>query len=283
MKKSTTIAVAMIAVFGAWSAARGAVSFEYSDSPAVASDADGDTGGSQTVSIADFSTVANDLLIVSFGQEHNNGSGSSINNVQYGGVNMTQAVSVDLENSGTGLNTAHSSIWFIDPADGTGDITFDTGGTEFTRYMVNAVLVSGDTGPVVFDNSATNSVQNAGGNTSLTAGTVAVENGDFIIDSLVETDGRVTFTTKGLSENSGGVLLNEFGSGEFSAFGASYWLADSTQNLSTTWAWTDDGGPSNLSALSTASFTSSITVIPTPAALPAGLALLALTVMRRRR
>ncbi|MFW5802951.1 MAG: hypothetical protein ACOCWJ_03440 [Verrucomicrobiota bacterium] len=252
MKTWLTIALTVMGVFGVWSAAQGAVLVNYTDSPAVAQDSD---GGSQTVSITDFSTTTNDLLVVSFGQEHDNGSGSGINNVKYGGAAMTVAVSEDLEHSdGDNTNTAHSSIYYIDPANGTGDITFDTGGTAFTRYMVNAILLSGENGPVAFDASATNNLQESGGNSSLTAGPVSVDSGDFVIDSLTEADGKKTFTTKGLVD-SGGTLLNEFGSGEHSAFGASYWGSDSAQDISTTWAWDDEGSDYNLSALTMASFT----------------------------
>lgn len=277
MKKFMAIAVALMAVFGGWSTVQGAVIVEYTDSPTVASDSDGDTGGSQTVAITDFSTTANDLLIVSFGQEHTNGNGNSINNVKYGGADMTLAVSENLEHSdGDNDNVAHSSIWYIDPANGTGDITFDTGGITFTRYMVNAVLVSGENGPVAFNASATNSNQAADVDSSLEAGPISVEAGDFVIDSLTETDGRITFTTKGLVD-SGGTLLNEFGSGEFSAFGASYRVSDSSQDLSTTWVWTDDAGNYNLSALAMASFTE----IPEPASVIL-LALGSLALLKRR-
>jgi hypothetical protein len=252
----TGIAYFQYAITNAYSADTGTVAVtvlhgvfvEYTDTPAVVQDSDGDTGGSQTVNITDFSPVANDLLIVAFAQEHNNGESSSgINNVKYGGTDMTLAVTRQQLNPNIADNMSHSSIWYIDPANGTGNITFDTGGTSFSRYSVSVVLVRGTTSPVVFDDASASSVTV---NATLTAGPLSVDEGSFMIDSFHNTDHEGSFTAKGLSESGGTVLRAVEGAGN-AVLGASYLVSGSEQSLSTTWTRSI---PDEASTLTLASF-----------------------------
>lgn len=195
-----------------------------------------ETDGAVTIDLTDFTPVANDLLIVAFAQEHSDGDGGGITGVQYGGVNMSLAAQADREDTSS-TNTALSSIWYIDPADGTSDLTFNAG-TDNIRFITSVMHVSGTSGSVeASDTTVQDSVP-------IEAGPISVSAGSLVIDSYAfPRGGDDTIDTQGLVDvSSGGTLLQEYdtdtvgGGSAFSQFGASYLIPGSDQpSLSTTW------------------------------------------------
>lgn len=217
-----------------------------------------------TLSLDDFTIQSNDLLVVAFGQEHNDGADGGIADVQYGGQDMTRVAFADRSN---GTNTALASIWAIDPANGTSDITLYPG-VENIRFISSVVYLSG-----VEEKAEAVDEADLGG-TAITAGPISVSDGAFVLDSFAESSGNSTTTQKGLSESGiGGAVLQENSDTAFSKLAASTVISGSDQDISTTW----HNDSSERAALVVASFAE----IPEPAA--ATLLLLAGVAMLRRR
>jgi hypothetical protein len=218
-----------------------------------------------TLSLDDFTIQSNDLLVVAFAQEHNDGPGGGVDGVQYGGQAMTRVAFADRSD---GTNTALAGIWAIDPANGTSDITLYPGVVNI-RFISSVVYLSGV-------KAKAEAVDEADlGGTPITAGPISVSAGAFVLDSFAESSGNSSTTEKGLSESGiGGDVLQENLDTAFSKLAASTVISGSEQNLSTTWENDSD----ERAALVVASFAE----IPEPAA--ATLLLLAgVAILRRRR
>lgn len=258
---ATVLAVCFTACFAVATASAATISVEETQLFGATLD-----DGAVTLDLTDFTTVSNDLLIVSFAQEHNDGAGGGISGVKYGGADMTLAAAAERENSASGdSNTALSSIWYVDPADGTSDITLTANSTSEgnIRFIASVLYVSGASGVVeASDTTEQDSVP-------VTAGSIDVSAGSLVVDAFsFPVGGGGTINSEGLAE-SGGTLLQKLdvtnfgGVSAFSMFGSSFLIPGSDQSLSTTWdhnSSSDEDGPTSLALASFAA-------IPEPATL----------------
>lgn len=274
LKRTMTIAVAVMAVFGGWSTAQGAGIVEDTQLFGVNQD-----DGSVTLSLTDFTIKDDDLLVVSFSQEHNDGAGGGISSVKYGGLDMNLAVGAEREDTAVdSTNTALSSIWFIDPSDGTSDITLNSG-VENIRFIASVMYVSGTSG--VVESSDTTEQDSV----PVTTGPISVSAGALVVDAYAfPRGGTGTINSEGLAEH-GGTLLQKYdtdtvgGGSAFSQFGTSYLISNSElPSLSTTWDHDNASAEDGAASLAVASFAE----IPEPATATL-FALTAVALLRRRR